>query len=44
MMYGVGLPILFPIAVFALLGLYLLEKVLLYYSYRMPPTYDEKLN
>lgn len=43
-MYGVGLPILFPIAASALFVLYMLEKFMLYKSYRMPPTYDEKLN
>lgn len=43
-MYGLGLPILFPIAVFALLVLYLVEKTMIYYSYRQPPMYDERLN
>lgn len=44
MMYGAGIPILFPIAVAALTVLYLMEKMMLYYSYRQPPMYDEKLN
>jgi hypothetical protein len=44
MMYGLGLPVLFPIAAFSLFGLYCVEKLMLYYSYRMPPMYDEKLN
>ena len=43
-MYGLGIPILFPIAVFAFLVLYLVEKVMIYYSYRQPPMYDNKLN
>jgi len=43
-MYGVGLPILFPIAAISFLTLYLVEKTMVYYSYRQPPMYDEKLN
>ncbi len=43
-MYGVGLPVLFPVALISLLVLYLVEKAMLYYSYRQPPMYDEKLN
>lgn len=41
-MYGFGLPILFPVAILAFLILYFVEKTMLYYSYRMPPMYDEK--
>jgi hypothetical protein len=44
MMYGVGLPVLFPIASASLLVLYLIEKLSLYYSYREPPMYDASLN
>jgi len=44
MMYGVGLPVLFPIASISLLVLYSVEKLMLHYSYREPPMYDEKLN
>lgn len=44
MMYGVGLPVLFPIAALSILVLYILEKSLINYSYRLPPTYDERLN
>lgn len=43
-MYGLGIPILFPIAAISFLTLYLVEKVMIYYSYRQPPMYDEKLN
>jgi hypothetical protein len=43
-MYGLGIPILFPIAVLSFLVLYLVEKTMLYYSYRQPPMYDDKLN
>ena len=44
MMYGFGLPILFPVAVVGFTILYFLEKSMLYYSYRMPPMYDERLS
>lgn len=44
MMYGLGLPILFPIAAVSLLVLYMVEKLMVYYSYRQPPMYDERLN
>jgi hypothetical protein len=44
MMYGMGLPILFPIAALSFLTLYVMEKLLLHYVYREPPMYDEKLN
>lgn len=44
MMYGLGLPVLFPIAAISFLGLYLVEKTMIYYAYRQPPMYDEKLN
>lgn len=42
--YGVGLPLLFPSAAAAFLVFYVVEKSMLYYSYRQPPTYDDKLN
>jgi hypothetical protein len=44
MMYGMGLPILFPIAALSLLVIYCMEKMMLYFVYREPPMYDEKLN
>ena len=34
MMYGVGLPVLFPIALVSISVLYLVEKLMIYYSYR----------
>ena len=43
MMYGFGIPMLFPLAAVSLTILYLVEKTMLYYSYRKPPMYDEKL-
>lgn len=44
MMFGLGLPILFPIAIASFFVLYFLEKLMLYYCYRMPPMYDERLS
>lgn len=44
MMYGLGMPILFPIASVAILTLYVMEKLMLHYCYREPPMYDERLN
>ena len=44
MMYGIGLPILFPIAAGSLFVLYMMEKIMIHFSYRAPPMYDEKLN
>jgi hypothetical protein len=43
-MFGVGLPILYPVAVLALVILYISEKYMLYYAYQVPPMYDEKLS
>lgn len=44
MMYGLGMPVLFPVAVVTLLIIYCTEKAMVYYSCRLPPMYDEKLN
>ena len=44
MMYGTALPILFPIAAMSFLVIYIKEVYMLYYVYKAPPTYDEKLN
>lgn len=43
-MYGFGIPVLYPIAVLSIFVLYIVEKAMIYYSYRQPPLYDEKLN
>lgn len=43
-MYGLGIPILFPIAAISFLTLYMVEKYMIHYVYRQPPMYDEKLN
>lgn len=44
MMYGLGIPILFPIAAVAYLVLYCTEKLMLHYAYKQPPMYDERIN
>jgi hypothetical protein len=44
MMFGPGLPILFPIAAASLAVFFCLEKYMLYYVFKQPPAYDEKLN
>jgi len=42
-MYGLGLPLLFVYAVVALTILWVSEKLLFFYSYRLPPMYDAGL-
>lgn len=42
-MYGLFLPVLFPIAAFGIFNMYVVEKFALLYYYRKPPMYDEKL-
>lgn len=44
MMYGVGLPILFPTACLCLIANYMLDVFLIFYYYRKPPDYDTKLH
>jgi len=44
MMFGAGMPILFPIAAISLSAMFCLEKFMLYYVFQQPPAYDEKLN
>lgn len=43
-MFGAGLPVLFPVASISMLTLYIVEKLMIFYSYRQPPTYDAELN
>ena len=43
-MYGLALPLLFPIALVSLIILYIVEKLCIVYYYKEPPSYDEKLN
>ena len=44
MMYGVGIPVLFPLAALALQCQWLSERIQLAYVNRMPPAIDDKLN
>lgn len=44
MIYGAGIPILFPISLVALIILSYTEKFGMAYYYRMPPNYDDDLN
>lgn len=43
MMYGMGMPILFPIAAFTYFNLMSLERLLVAYFYQLPPTFDDQL-
>jgi hypothetical protein len=43
-MFGAGLPILYFIAYFSFLVFYVVEKLLMAYSYREPPLFDQTLN
>ena len=43
-MFGLALPMLFPIAAFTFFNNYVVERLLLTYYYKKPPMYDEKLN
>lgn len=42
--YGLFLPALFPIAMMGIANLYICEKYQIYYWYRKPPMFDDKLN
>ena len=43
-MYGVCMPILYPLCVFGLTVQYVVDKLRMAYVYRKPPMYDGKLN
>ncbi len=43
MMYGIGQPVLFPIALVSYFILFSIERVLIAYFYQQPPTFDEKM-
>ena len=43
-MYGFGMPVLFPIAALSFLVLYIVERLMLFYGYVVPPMYDERLS
>ena len=42
-MFGFGIPVLFPIATASLFVLYRVEKYMMYYFYKQPPMYEEKI-
>ena len=42
-MYGMIMPILFPMTLFGIINMYFVERLLLAYYYKQPPKYDEKL-
>jgi len=43
MMYGVGMPILFPIAAFNFFNQYVCERIIVSYNVPLPPALDDKL-
>lgn len=43
-MYGLFIPILFPIALFGILNKYFVEKLTVTYYYRQPPMYNQTLS
>ena len=43
-MFAPGLPILFPIALFGMIILYISNRIELAYYSRRPPVYDNKMN
>jgi hypothetical protein len=43
MMYGVGMPILFPIAAFNFINQYICERIIVAYFMKQPPALDDKL-
>jgi len=44
MFFGFGLPILYPIALVGLIVFYFTDIYMIFYHYKMPPTFDEKIN
>jgi len=43
-MYGMMIPILFPLALFGFFNMYVNERILLAYYYKQPPVYDLDLH
>jgi hypothetical protein len=43
MMYGLGMPLLFPIAAFNFMNQYVCERIIIAYTVRLPPALDNKL-
>lgn len=44
MLYGFGIPILFPITLAALCMCYFVDKLVIFFYHRSPPMYDDTLN
>ena len=42
--HGLAFPVLFPIALFGIFNMYLLERLLMAYYYRQPPMLDGRLD
>lgn len=42
--YGLALPILFPIAFFSMVNIYVAERIQLAYYFKQPPLYDDRLS
>lgn len=43
-LYGLAMPLLFPIALLFYIVMYTVERLCITYYYKKPPMYDEKLN
>ena len=43
-MFGLVLPILFPIALFTFFNMYVMERILVAYYYIQPPMYGDELD
>jgi len=43
-MFGLAIPLLFPIALLSFMILFVVERLCITYFYKKPPMYDEKLN
>lgn len=43
MMYGIGIPLLFPVAAFNYFNQYLTERMIVAYQVKLPPALDDKL-
>lgn len=43
MFYGIGMPVLFPIALFSLIFIWFCERYEIAYNYQLPPSLDDKL-
>ena len=42
-MYGMMIPILYPIALLGIINIYITDRILLAYYYKKPPVTDTKL-